>query len=215
MLKARDLTYDSYLAYWRDRVHVLWSALDQDVSDPLRFGLEHMPKFRWVDGSQFSILEYLTAAWEKGAAECGIQPAEFTDDERAELQRILDTQAQRDWLNDFYDAIKLAHSQGLVEESLDYRAKMWANRWNEVFNRARGMFCANRKLKWVLGDTHNHCRTCFGFDGRVYRASTWYENGALPQTHALECEGYNCLCRLEETDDRITPGRFPRSLLKT
>lgn len=212
ILKARDLTYDSYLAYWRERIHVLWQALDQDASDPLRFGLERMPKFRWVDGSQLSIDEYLTAAWEKGAAECGIQPAEFTDDERAELQRILDTQTQRDWLNGFYDAIKLAHSQGLIEESLDYRARMWANRWPETFNRARAVFCGDRKYKWVLGEAE-HCRSCLKLEGKIKRMSYWEEQGILPRVAGaeyLECHGFNCQCSLVETDEPQSKGPLPR-----
>lgn len=203
-----ELTPERYRAYWRDKVDQIYRAR---ALPPLRLGLERVPRFRWVDQAQFSILAYLTAAWEKGAAEYGIKPSEFTAAEQAQLARIVEEQSKRDWLNDFYDAIVQAFEAG--QDPPYYRADMWSNRWGQVYNEAKAVFGRNKKLKWVLGETHEHCRTCFGLNGRVYRAETWNENGALPQTHALECQGYNCLCRLEETTDRITPGPFPRGLL--
>ena len=215
-MKARPLaTYNDYVNFWHSLVNRVWSAAGKPGVLP---GLSAYPKFRFIDAAQLGIANHLGDAWIAGAKECGFDlqqyPDEATGEQQIQLQSILDTQTQYDWLSRFHADIEQAALDGKDRDSIDYRINMWANRYNEVKTRARATFCADRKMKWILGETHEHCRTCFGFNGRVYRMSTWAENDALPQTHALECEGYNCLCRLEETDERITPGRFPRSLLK-
>lgn len=220
IVKALPKTENGYRGLWRRAVRDLWRSFE--VSEPIREGerrriggRRRFTLFSWRSEMAAHIDAYLTAAWERGAAEFGIKPDEFTDDERVQLSELLAQQTNPDYLEGFYrDALDKFREDPRREASSMYsRADLWVNRWNEVLNRSKAVFGRNRKMKWVLGETHEHCRTCYGFNGRVYRASTWNENGALPQTHALECEGYNCKCRLEETSDRVTPGRFPRGLL--
>ena len=215
-MKQRPLkTYDDYVEFWHTLVDRVFNSAGKPGTLP---GLRAYPRFRFIDAAQLGIRNHLEDAWILGAKECGFDlqhyPRESTAEQDAELEQVLHTQTDYTWVSNFHDAIEQAALDGKDRDSLDYRVNMWANRWNEVYNRARSIFCADKKAKWILGETHKHCRTCFGFNGRVYRYSTWRENDALPQTHALECEGYNCLCTLEDTDERITPGRFPRSLLK-
>ena len=169
--------------------------------------------FQFYDSMEVTIRDGFTEAWREGAAECDIQPSDYTAQERAALQQAI--VHEREYIDGFATAIEQgSKANGGKLTPLFKRGELWINRYRGIQNQAKAMACGNRKMKWILGETHEHCRTCFGFNGRVYRASTWAENGALPQTHALECEGWRCLCRLEETTDRITPGRFPVSLLK-
>ena len=214
-------TESGYADLWRRAVRDLWRSFE--AHEPIREGERRRIRYggtpytisSWRRDMRLNIQTYLTAAWEKAAAGFGIKPDEFTDSEKDQLRDMLNQQANLDYLDRFYrDALDLFRRdpRGKPEDMFS-RAQLWANRWKEVTNAGKAVFGRNRKLRWVLGETHEHCRTCFGLNGRVYRASTWNENGALPQTHALECEGYNCLCRLEETTDRTTPGPFPRGLL--
>ena len=67
------------------------------------------------------------------------------------------------------------------------------------------------KLRWVLGPTKTHCRTCSKLSGKVKRASWWRDN-VMPQqppNESLECQGWKCGCVLEPTDEPLSRGRMP------
>ena len=91
---------------------------------------------------------------------------------------------------------------------------MWVNHWWEVYALAKAMASKNQKMIWVRGSTKVPCSSCIALGGRVYRHSVWLANGAIPPTRKTRCKGYRCLCRLRPTTDRITPGRFPKGVLK-
>jgi hypothetical protein len=55
---------------------------------------------------------------------------------------------------------------------------------------------------------HN-CNDCLKLEGKVKRASVWEASGIRPQSHALECRGYNCQCSLEETNEPLSRGPLP------
>lgn len=171
-------------------------------------------RFQFVDEMNTIISRRLTEAYELGARECGILPDELTQTERA---------AQQDLING-----QLGYVIGLaddIEENkrdaggrlgpLIARASRWAAQYDTAFSNGKANACGNRKAKFVLGPTEKHCRTCGGLANKVYRYSTWVENGAVPPKNArFECGSASyCECRLEDTEDRITPGPFPKGLL--
>jgi len=167
----------------------------------------------FIDTMAITIRRGLTKAWAEGMKQCGLTPAEMTPQEETKLEQMIageyghvfnvaDYVAQ----NTKADKVKLA--------VVFARSEMWINRYNEVIAIAQTMACGDKKYRWVVGPTEAHCKSCAGFHGRVYRGSVWRENGALPQARdTLCCRGYLCLCRLEPTTDRITPGPFPKGLL--
>lgn len=150
-------------------------------------------------------------AWRAGGAECGIKPGEFTRTE--EDARLAFVATQEGFMRSFIDwlAERTKANGGLLRDSFGGggRLDMWANRWNEAKTQAAAMICSDVKKLWVLGPTEEHCPSCGKFAGRVYRNSVWLANQAMPQTQRLCCRGFNCLCFLQTTDARITPGRFP------
>ncbi len=89
------------------------------------------------------------------------------------------------------------------------RLPMWVNRYTEVVNTAKIMAGGDKKLKWVLGPTEEHCSSCSKLAGQVRRASVWLASGIQPQSRALSCQGYNCLCTLSPTSDASSRGRMP------
>lgn len=154
----------------------------------------------------------LTKAWHEGAAEAGVRPDELSPREEAALeQNIIAQYGYLDGIAVFVE--KQSRANGGKLAICLARAALWGNRYGEIKALALTMAMGDRKLQWILGATEKHCTTCAGLHMRVYRASTWQENGALPRTRRLECRGFMCLCDLVPTTDRITPGRFPRSLL--
>ena len=162
--------------------------------------------FAFVDDMTLSIRRNLTQAWHRGAATCGLQPDELSPNELQTLNNLINSQFP--FLLGFGDDIESSQALG----PLFQRAEVWINRYNESFEQGKAMACADQKGKWIVGAT-DHCRSCAGFNGRVYRFSKWESNGALPRKRALCCGGFNCDCTIEQTNDKITPGPFPSSLL--
>jgi len=163
--------------------------------------------------SMLSTIErQFTQAWRRGAAECDIGPDELSPDEIAALQERITEETQH--ISGYLEAIEAnSRANGGKLQPLFNRAELWVNRWVEVFELAKSMACADRKGVWRIGPTEKHCRSCAGFDGRVYRFSVWNRNGALPRSSRLECNGFRCECQIDETDAPITRGRFPARLL--
>lgn len=154
----------------------------------------------------------LTQAFEDGAKECGILPGEFTPAERMELeQRVFDQYNYIGGVAEFVAANSKA--QGGKWGTVSARVSLWANKYREAKGKAASIACANKKKMFMLGATKEHCRSCLGLNGRVYRYETWAANNAIPPSSAFECGGFQCLCFLVDTDQRITPGPFPRSLM--
>ena len=197
-----------------------WIAEEKSIND-FRSGVRSAIRGLWTGNFElFDFVDAMTSAiqrgyrqaWTEGAKQCGIKFDELTPTELAELRRM--TNEQIPFLPGFGSDIEdnSRAKGGLLRPHLE-RGFMWVNRYNEVRQRAGAMACGDKKKKWQLGSTKEHCRSCRGFNGRVYRYSTWLDNNALPQNRNLECNGFRCRCNLIDTDERITPGRFPRSLL--
>lgn len=168
--------------------------------------------FEFVDTMRATIERGFRVAWAEGAAQCGIEMGDLTPEEIKQLELMINSQFQ--YLVGFGLAIQDgSKANGGALEPLLTRGEMWVNRYNEVRIKGAAMACANLKVVWRLGKTEKHCASCLGFDGRVYRYSTWEANGALPQSQSLGCGGWRCDCNLEPTQNRITPGPFPRALL--
>ena len=214
MNKARPLkTYNDYVNFWNGLVDRVWNSAGRPGVLP---GLRAYPKFRFIDSAQLGIGNHLEDAWIAGAKECGFDlqqyPGEATAEQETQLQSVLDTQTQYDWVSKFYNDIEQAAIDGKDRSSMDYRVNMWANRYNEVKTRAKATFCADRKVRWTLGEAE-HCPSCVKLSGKVKRMSYWNERGILPRVAGaeyLECHGYNCQCTLVETDEPQSKGPLPK-----
>lgn len=159
-------------------------------------------------------IEYgITNAFKEGSAECGIKPDEYTTEERAQLALFIAQQQGyvtplADWI------VSNRQSLGGKLTVIFTRIDKWLNAYREAVAKSSALACGDLKKKFVLGATEKHCRTCKGLNGRVYRNSVWVSNNAVPPNNRdYHCRGYNCLCRLENTTEPITRGRFPRGLL--
>jgi len=49
---------------------------------------------------------------------------------------------------------------------------------------------------WTIGKTENHCSDCLELDGQTKTVAEWIEDGRLPQSSILSCQGWNCDCSL-------------------
>lgn len=151
-----------------------------------------------------------STAFAQGAAECGIKPEDFTDAEKEAIEDKVD--AHSIYLAEFGRWIQEQATLDAKLQSLNPRVSLWYERYNELVQLGKAMACADMKLEWVLDPTLENCDSCAKLNGKVKRASFWYERGIIPQVagaHYLACNGYNCGCTLLPTDKPMSKGRLP------
>ena len=153
----------------------------------------------------------LDNAYQEGLKKAGLLPDEATPAEAALLYDEIYNNVSR--IGDLAAFIQEQRDKGGKWASVDNRLRMWAGRYGALRTKVEAKAAGDKKKQWVLGRTEEHCRTCYGVAGRVYRNSTWLANNCLPRNQALCCHGYHCDCSLVDTDVRMTPGPFPRSLM--
>lgn len=148
-------------------------------------------------------------AWQEGARSVGILPGEMTPEE---LQRLNEEMfSEYRFIDRFARAIIAGNKEsGGNLSPLFARAERWVQGYNRLMNIAITYSRSDPKLKWRMGATREHCVDCLNYNGRVYRASTWRRYNIVPRSWSLSCHGVHCLCTLEVTSERCTPGR-PRS----
>ncbi len=154
----------------------------------------------------------LTRAWNAGLREVGVLPEEQTQAELLALQNIIYKEfSYIDGLAQFIEA-RRKESGSKLKDALA-RLDLWIQRELDTQNQAKAIAGKNQKLKWVLGQTEKHCRTCTKLNGKVKRASIWAAAGLRPQSPPngkLECQGWRCQCYFLPTTERASPGRLPR-----
>jgi hypothetical protein len=150
-------------------------------------------------------------AFTEGQKACGVLANERTEEESAELTRLIGDNYQ--YVGRYIEWI-VAHNKasGSPFEMIKARALLWVNRYEAIKAQAQAMACANKKLRWQIGKVKKEsCRTCLKLNGRVARASAWNERNIYPRmvNGKLKCGGYNCHCGFIETDQPATRGRWP------
>lgn len=173
-----------------------------------------------IDATQFytmmlsTVSRGLTTAWHEGAKECGIAPAELTTSELVRMQEEIGANIARiNGLANFILQARDPLGKVALNQPIRSRLVLWLNAYDKNRTLAKSMTCKDKKAIWHLGKTEKHCTSCLKFAGRVYRWSTWKANEALPKSNILCCKGFNCDCGLTDTNQRITPGPFPKSAL--
>lgn len=154
----------------------------------------------------------LYTAWLEGFAEYGIQADAILQDEW--LSYYLAVNKERSYITRLAFFI-FAHrgSEQYPASAIESRLNLWANRWLDIYNRARLLGAKDAPLTWVLGTAEKHCTDCIWAQGKTYRASIWRKYGWQTQSAALSCGGLNCDCHLEPASTPLTRGK-PRRLGK-
>ena len=156
-------------------------------------------------------------AWLEGMAQNGLTEDDMTEDWQAALDEII--ASEKSFLLGFADAIV---ADGANRDAMLSRADIWANRYNDVVNKAAMMTAGTgARMVWKLGATEKHCPFCKDLDGIVAFASEWDALDIRPQNppnHALTgekdgdrgCEGWRCDCSLLPTDKRRSRDAYGR-----
>lgn len=166
-------------------------------------------EFAFIDDYSSSIENQLTRAWNEGARSVDVDPREFTNEDVAELNRIIAN--EYDFILRLADDIITYRDEGnKIDDFRDKfrgRVELWVNRYRETINNARIWFDSKAKLEWVLG-LSEHCDTCLQLSGIVAYAGEWEQAKIRPQNPPngmLVCQGWNCKCTLVPTTRRRSP----------
>lgn len=210
-----------------DTVPEFEKVLDVEVfdfpSDRVKYTneLTRIVRERWMGGLDLASFETelrttvelgLERSWATGLRDCGINPDEATEAEREILRNeIVEASNAFAGFADWLGAQVENENVGFDSARVRQRINIWANRYRSVYHAAKAMACGDKKFKWVYDPEKEHCADCAKLHGRVYRASVWAKYGIHPQHPDLECGGWLCGCRFEETDEPAWPG-FPPKL---
>lgn len=200
-----------------DTIPGLWSIVTIKTQEMLERQLRSrsLDLFRGdIDGNEFldgfaDVLgAQLTKAWNEGALESGVWEEDMTDEDMEILATLIDEEIEYiyqlgdDILSLSQETTPLTEKEALdvFRSQIGSRLDIWANRYNEVSNRARVHFGGKEKYKWVLGATEKHCTTCSALNGLVAFAYEWDESSVIPgqsDSEYLECGGWRCDCTLQ------------------
>jgi hypothetical protein len=167
----------------------------------------------FIDKFTAAITNQLTRAWNEGSRSVGVEPEDMSDEDRAYLKEIIDSEYEH--VLDLGTAIEAAQDKTLEEFRQSFRSRidLWVNRYTDTTNKAKVYFGDRTRLEWKLGETENHCDTCAALNGIVAFAFEWEQSGVKPQSppnDVLACGGWQCDCRLEVTDKRRSPNALQR-----
>lgn len=88
--------------------------------------------------------------------------------------------------------------------ALSSRIVLWAATAAGVYALGQLYRSVTVKYVWRIGATSRHCGDCIRLHGQVHSALEWRLSQFRPQGRNLACGGWNCDCRLDETDDKVT-----------
>lgn len=165
--------------------------------------------FAFIDSMYATIRRGYTVAFREGLKTCGVLPGDMTLEETSRLEQEINQETL--FIPNFASDIarESKSNKGHLAPLLK-RAEMWTNKYIAIRSLAMTFACGDRKLKWRVNITKEHCSSCLRLDGRVYRASIWRKYDLAPRMRKLECKGYRCGCEFIPTDEPVTPGRPPR-----
>jgi len=174
----------------------------------------------FVDAMAQLIEEQLTKAFREALRDNELDAEQVTQEPYAPAleDMILN---EFDFVDGLANDIEAARTNESGFEQFRARADMWANRYAQAYDTAQTLILSANggKMIWVLGATEKHCPFCKDLAGIVAFASEWEELDVHPQ-HAPNwaltgerngekgCEGWQCDCSKEPTDQRRSPKAF-------
>lgn len=150
------------------------------------------------------------SAYQNGLQDAGVDTEEVVEGER-EFVHQLAIAERRYWTslaNELYKQVLPAVTDEPLLAPAKHaqyidRMELWVDKGlRNMYNQGLMSARANPMLRWVLGQTVEHCRTCLAADGQVHRASLWEKHDLQPGSSTCECGGWKCDCKFEVTTDK-------------
>jgi len=197
--QGADRGAEQYRSELRSTVRALWSGAIDD--------------FQAWESFQIDINRSFTYAYRQGSAEVGIQPSDWTPQERIWLAQHIN--AELGYIDGFIDAIvQGSKANGGKLAPLFSRVELWVQRYLEVYTQGQMTAKDDPKLKWIQTAMEG-CISCLKLANKVKRKSQWEAAGLYPQVPILACMQSAggptvCKCHFEPTTEPASKGPLPR-----
>jgi hypothetical protein len=147
-------------------------------------------------------------SYEDGLRAGGADPSEADAMDLAERRRKV-----AEWLSlqgrFITEFVQEVSQDGIERGLIEQRADLWVNKsLRSIFYVGLNDAAAEKKYRWMVGNTVTHCKSCSLLNGQVHKLKDWLASGYTPGCTCLECKGYQCDCGFEETSAPIR-GRLP------
>jgi len=201
-LVPMELLQETMAAYGRDVRGIVRALWNGSIDESQAYDIFHD-----------TVRVQFRRAWTEGSRACGIQPADWTPEEKTELERL--TAIEIGFILPFLDFVRTHNKQsGHKFGALLPRAKLWEQRYGKLKAKAQVLSCGNKKLLWLI-HSKVPCHDCRRLDGKIKRASQWEKADLYPNSPRLECVqsagGVSvCRCTFEVTDEPCSRGPLPR-----
>lgn len=193
-MKALADTQSQFIRDWNDLVQ---SARDGS-----------MTRRRFGTIARAMIARTSRRAFEDGLRDGGVDPADMSDEDRADINAHV--MEQSIYVTQLGEAV--FRTERVTDALAALKGDLW---WNKSIYPAytKGLRSADKNgyYAWQLGATEDHCEDCLRFSmGHVHRLRDWIKSGYIPKAEKLACGGWRCDCRLEKTDGPARGGRINR-----
>ena len=177
-----------------------------------------MTQQEFEDSFTETLLSFVTLAYAFAANK---EVGNLTQADLSQISVIMEGQAQyignlsNDVFNGRYsaraeDEASFGSPPQTVDEGIakiDNRLVLWGGVLTSAYYAALAFYDGDVLYRWDLGIAE-HCDDCLRLNGQVHTMQEWVNAGWLPQTRRLECNGYNCECKLKRVEDLATTRDF-------
>lgn len=111
-----------------------------------------------------------------------------------ELNTLIDYSLNSDIANIIYGGYYDLRSNTLIQ-----RLTMWTNSARGLHTLGILLGDDTQNYIFEIGNAIEHCASCERLNGQVHSGKEWAESRLYPQSRQLDCEGYNCQCRIRKT----------------
>jgi len=143
-------------------------------------------------------------AYGDGLEEGGVNRADMDDRDEQALRQFLVEQSG--FISKFAARV---YSGEMSERAVRVHAEMWANKsLRGAFLLGKASAAWNVPHIWILGQTETHCPDCKRLAGQIHRMRDWRKRGWYPGSGKLDCNGFNCDCKLDPVPGERARGRY-------
>lgn len=158
---------------------------------------EKMGRVQWASAMRSIIRRYGQRAYVDGLRDGGVED-DPSEDDLVKINELASDNSK--YVSELGNV--LYKEDGISDAVADIKATLWSNKTLIPFYQAGLESSAiNSMFEWVEGDTVKKCSTCVRLNGQRHRLKGWKAH-YLPQGSNLECEGWQCSCRLVKVKGR-------------
>lgn len=148
---------------------------------------------------------FIELAFADGLKDGGVDDAALDDEDRELVNNL--KAAQSAFVTDFLNTV---YKTGISDDQAAGKPEQWFN--GSVYPAyIAGLQSAagNMMMRWSLGRTEKHCRSCLALNGQVHRLKDFINNGFYPKSDALICgPGKHCDCTVTPAPGEKASGRL-------